>query len=69
MDKFASSSQVPNKMEKTLVLPEIVPKTGQNLPTPNTSTDEFKSVNNDAANKQKRGLCVGFDCCGCRWWI
>lgn len=68
MNKFASSSQ-PIKIEKTTALPEIVPKTGENLPTSSSKTDEFKSVNNEAANKQKRGLCVGFDCCGCHWWV
>lgn len=29
---------------------------------------DFNSLENPPI-KQRRGLCLGFDCCGCRWWI
>lgn len=70
MNTVFSQQSRTEKMEMS----EPIPKTGENVPTYKHAAKERNAmtdieITENAPNKQKRGLCVGFDCCGCHWWI
>lgn len=65
MDKLWSAI----KMEKSQTDSESIPKAGENLPSTveNANTESEFKIRSNAAIKEEKGLCTGFDlmCCPC----